>query len=199
MNTAGFTQAQKRIIGGIVIISAIALAVSMNWPRGSAFAAAMQPLLEQQNLDQSLVARAILDNYNETRSNAAKWSGVYWGFTFLAAIFSALAGVILKFESVLKNAEAKKDVAALLSVSAALLITISTSGDFQRKWQANRVAASELERTGYHLLENKTAEPRKYFAAIGNILHKRNLAVAGNVEQQESLTEPTKNPPQDQP
>lgn len=199
MKAAGFTQTQKRAIIGILIIGAIVLAVSLYWPRGSALAAAMQPLLEQQNLDQSLVARAILDNYNETRSNASKWSGVYWGFTFLAATFSALAGLILKFESILKNGEVKKDVAALLSVGAALLITISTSGDFQRKWQANRVAASELERTGYHLLEDNTAEPRKYFAAIGNILHKRNLAVVGNVEQQESLMEPTKNPTLDQP
>jgi hypothetical protein len=77
----------------------------------------------------------------------------------------------------------------LLSVLAALLITISTSGDFQRKWQANRVAASELERTGYEFLEKTTSEPRKYFSDIGDILHKRNLAIVGNVDQKKSETE----------
>lgn len=199
MNAGGAGQRQKQIIIGILVISAIALAVSLTWPRGNALAAALQPLLEQRNLDQSLVGRAILDNYKETRSNASMWSGVYWGFTFLAATCSALAGLILKFESILKNGELKKDVAALLSVGAALLITISTSGDFQRKWQANRVAASELEQTGYHLLEDKTADPRKYFSAIGNILHKRNLAVVGNVEQHKSLSEAAGKSSKDQP
>ena len=65
-----------------------------------------------------------------------------------------------------------------------LLITISTSGDFQRKWHANRVAASELERTAYDFLENKnTNAVQKYFSDIGDILHKRNLAIVGNVDR----------------
>jgi hypothetical protein len=56
-----------------------------------------------------------------------------------------------KLESILRNEAIKKDVAA--AVAAAILITISTSGDFQRKWQANRTAAAELERIGYDFLE----------------------------------------------
>jgi len=183
----------KLIIGGVIFIAIIGLAVAWCWPRADVLSAALKPLIEQQNTDQSLVASAILDNYKETRSIASRWSGVYWGFTFVAAICSALAGVILKVESVLKDKEqTKKDIAALLSVGAALLITISTSGDFQRKWQANRVAASELERTAYDFLENKTNEPRKYFSDIGNILLKRNLAVVGNLDQKR--TEPGKKP-----
>jgi hypothetical protein len=187
---------KKLIITGAVVIVTIGLTVSWCWPRDGAISAALHSSIAQQNTDQSLVASAILDNYQEVRSIASRWSGVYWSFTFIAAIFSALAGVILKVESIFKNKEQmKKDVAALLSVSAALLITISTSGDFQRKWQANRVAASELERTAYDFLENnKTTEPRKYFSEIGNILHKRNLAIVGNVDQkrpeQEKKSEP---------
>lgn len=178
------TQIYKLLIGGVIIVAAISLAVAWSWPRADALSAALKPLIAQQNTDQSLVASAILDNYKEARSNASRWSGVYWGFTFLAAIFSALAGVILKVESVFKNNEQlKKDVAAMLAVGAALLITISTSGDFQRKWQANRVAASELERTAYDFLENGASAPRKYFSDIGNILHKRNLAILGDVDQ----------------
>jgi len=198
MNTAVLTRPRKRTVAVALVLCAIVLAVALNWPRGDALAAAMQPLIEEQNTDQSLVARAILENYNETRSNASKWSAVYWGFTFLAATFSALAGLILKFEAILRNAELKKDVAAVLSVSAALLITISTSGDFQRKWQANRIAASELERTAYELLANKAAEPRKYFTAIGDAIHRRNLAVVGSMEQQKQASDAAKKPTIDQ-
>jgi uncharacterized membrane protein len=183
-DTAMITAAAKRklFFVAVTIAAAVSLALALNWPRADALTAALQPLISQQNTDQSRVARAILDNYVETRSNAAKWSGVYWGFTFCAALCSALAGLILKFESIIRNAETKKDIAALLSVGAALLITLSTSGDFQRKWQANRVAASELERMGYALLENKTTDPRAYFSGIGEVLHKRNLTVVGNME-----------------
>lgn len=177
---------------GILVIGAIALVIALNWPRGDALAAALQTLIDQQDTDRSLMARAVLNNYRETRSNATHWSGVYWGVTFLAAIFSALAGLILKFESVIKEEKLKKDVAAVLSVAAALLITISTSGDFQRKWQANRVAASELEQIAYELLDDKTAAARKYFTAIGTILHKRNLAIVGNVDRKASTAEPEK-------
>lgn len=196
MNRFSLTQSQKAALAVLIVGGGVALAVALNWPRTDSLTEALQPMIKQQNTEQSMVARAILSNYNETRSIASKWSGVYWGFTFLAAIFSASAGLILKFEAIIKNAELKKDIAALLSVGAALLITISTSGDFQRKWQANRIAASELERTGYTFLETKAADPSKYYADIGNILHERNLAVVGNVEQRASEKAPeTKMPP----
>lgn len=154
-----------------------------SWKRGEALGFAMQSVIDGSEQDQSLVARLILENYHETRSNAARWSGIYWGFTFFAAIFSALAALVLKVESFLRNEAAKKDIAALLSVAAALLVTVSTSGDFQRKWQANRVAAAELERTGYSFLENNGAEPRTYLASVGDILLRRQLAISGSAEK----------------
>ena len=150
-----------------------------SWPRGEALGVAMQSVISGPQQDQSLVARVILENYRETRTNASRWSGIYWGFTFFAAIFSALAALVLKVETIIRNEGAKKDIAALLSVAAALLVTVSTSGDFQRKWQANRVAAAELERTGYSFLENNAAEPRTYLASVGDILLRRSLAIAG--------------------
>ena len=82
--------------------------------------------------------------------------------TFAAAVLSALAALVLKLETLVKSDGAKKDLAALLSVAAALSITISTSGDFQRKWQANRIAAAELEHTGYEFLEKEGADARSY-------------------------------------
>jgi hypothetical protein len=149
------------------------------WPRGEALVTALQPMIEGKDADQSLVAQAIRDNYGETRKNASRWSGIYWGFTFVAAALSALAGLILKLESLASSEKLKKDLAATFSVVAAMLITISTSGDFQRKWQANRVAAAELERTGYELLENKGADARGYLKQVGEILLRRHLAIVG--------------------
>lgn len=153
------------------------------WPRGEALDTALKSLIDRQNADQSLVARVILDSYAEARANASRWSGVYWGFTFAAAVFSALAGLILKFETILKSESLKKDVAAILSVSAAIMITVSTSGDFQRKWQANRVAAAELERAGYELLQHDGADARSYLETVGRILLKRHLSIVGNSEE----------------
>lgn len=174
----------SRMLIYAIVITIIVAAFALYWPRTDALCTSLQPLLSEKTGDQFQIASAILTNYQETRSNAARWSGVYWGFTFIAAIFSALAGFILKVESIFKNhQERKKDIAASLSVAAALLITLSTGGDFQRKWQANRVAASELELLGYQFLENSTTEPRKYYSLIGEILQKRNLAIVGNMDK----------------
>ena len=162
------------------------------WQRGEALGFAMKTVINGAEKDQSLVAHVILDSYEETRSNAARWSGIYWGFTFFAAIFSALAALVLKVETMIRNEAAKKDIAALLSVMAALLVTVSTSGDFQRKWQANRVAAAELERAGYRFLENNGAEPRAYLASVGDILLRRSLAIAGGSEKAEPKPSETK-------
>lgn len=182
-----------RILMVFLLVGAlVAVASWFFWPRGEALAVALQPLISQSNTEQSRVATAILSNYHETRTNASGWSGLYWGFTFLAAALGALAGLILKFEFILKNEAVKKDVAAIFSVTAALLIVISTSGDFQRKWQANRIAAAELERTGYELLEKNGADARGYFAVIARILHNRHVAVLGSSEPKPVAAEPDK-------
>lgn len=182
-----------------VLLLAVALASAWwfleerdTWPRGEALGAALRPLVEGKNSEQALVARAIWDNYLETRANASRWSGVYWGFTFTAAVFSALAALVIKLETVIKNEGAKKDLAALLSVAAALLITISTSGDFQRKWQANRIAAAELERMGYEFLEKDGADARTCLGAVGQSLLRRHMAIVGSSEQREPPQEPGK-------
>ena len=49
------------------------------WQRGEALAIALQPTIDGKNEEKALVARVILNNYRETRGNAVRWSGVYWG------------------------------------------------------------------------------------------------------------------------
>ncbi len=179
----------RRLFAALVLLSFAAacawwfLEYRSSWPRGEALAFALQPLIDEKSSDRSLVALAILDNYREARQNASRWSGLYWGFSWAAAALSALAALILKLESFLKNDGIKKDIAALLSVSAAILVTISTGGDFQRKWQANRIAAADLEQTGYRLLETSGVDARNHLASVGSILHARHMAIVGSQEQ----------------
>lgn len=156
------------------------------WPRGQALGDALGPIMTGEDKDRALVAKAIWENYQETRANASRWSGVYWGFTFTAAVLSALAALVLKFETIVRNEGVKKDLAATLSIVAALLVTVSTSGDFQRKWQANRMAAAELERTGYEFLARNDAQPRTYLAKVGDSLMRRHMAIVGGSEQKEA-------------
>ncbi len=186
---------QKKRYPIVVLVIVITLAVVATWwgfaeigsaTRGGALSNALQPVIEQKDTDKSLVATVILTNYQETRINAARWSGVYWGSTFVAAALSALAGLVLKLESILKNEAVKKDVAAIFAVTAAVLITISTSGDFQRKWQANRIASAELEHLGYDFLEKGGTNPRSYLAAVGKILMTRHTSILGSTEQEPS-------------
>ncbi len=189
MSESTSSSSRVRVLIAVLVFGALGvgtwwfLEARGTWPRGEGLVVALRPLIDQENTDQSLVARAILDNYVETRSNAARWSGVYWGFTFIAVALSALAGLILKIETIIKNESVKKDIAAVFAVGAALLITISASGDFQRKWQANRIAAAELERTGYELLEKGAADARSYLASVGQILYRRHMAIVGGTEQ----------------
>ncbi len=190
MNAAQRRFSVGAVLAWLVVIFALvgvgwwALAGRDAWSRGEALGTALDPVISGSNPEQALVARAILDNYREARETAARWSGVYWGFTFAAAILSALAALVLKLEFFAFRTEAaKKDVAAVCSVAAALLITLSTSGDFQRKWQANRVAAAELERVGYDFLEKNGAEPRSFLARVGAILERRHMSIIGSSEK----------------
>ncbi len=189
----------SRLYGLLAVVAVVSLVAVLwwflteraGWSRGEALGRALASLIEKPKTDESLVAQAILDNYIETRVIAARWSGVYWGFTFLAAALSALAGLILKFESIVKDQAVKKDIAALFSVFAAIMITVSTSGDFQRKWQANRIAAAELERIGYELLAKSGADSRQYLSSIAQIMHNRNVAIVGSMEERRANGAPS--------
>ena len=143
----------------------------------------LEPIIAGKDPEQAIVARALLDNYLEQRRTAAVWSGVYWGFAWLSAVLSALAGLILKLESFSIDEKAKKDIAATLAVVAALFITISTSGDFQRKWQATRAAATDIEKASYDFLKASGKEPRNYLGNVGDALYKRHQSILGTGER----------------
>jgi hypothetical protein len=90
-------------------------------------------------------------NYHEYRTNSSWWSLAYYGCLFLSALLSATAALVLKLECFPKRPELKKDLSALFSTVAAVLITLSTVGNFQRKWQANRLAATAMQNLVYEV------------------------------------------------
>ena len=60
-----------------------------------------------------------------------------------------MAALIFKLELLGNKPELGNDHAATFATVAALLVTFSTTGDFQRKWQTNRIAASAMENLAY--------------------------------------------------
>lgn len=175
----------RRVVATVVIAAAVVLALLALVPfaqqlDAEPLVAALQPMIERKDSDQSQVAQSLLASYLQTRRIASMWSGLYWGFAWASAILGALGGLILKIESpLITDDKIKKDTAAFLAMTAALLVTISTSGDFQRKWQANRTAAAEIERAAYDFLKNNGENPRGYFGTVGQALHKRHHAILG--------------------
>ena len=113
------------------------------------------------------LGKVIIETYREYRANAARWSGVYFTCIFGSAFLSALAGLVLKLELLQAWPRFRNDLAATAAMLAALLITLSTTGDFQRKWQANRMAAAAMENLVYELVTLKTATDLT--AVIGEI------------------------------
>lgn len=165
-------------------VSSWFLASRNSWPRGQALADALHTVMDEKETDRAIVAKVILSSFLEVRTNASRWSGIYWSCTFVATLFSALAALILKLESLPVDEKRKKDIAATLAVTAAILVTISTSGDFQRKWQANRIAAAEIERIGYTFLKMDGTNARSFLAAVGKTLHQRNMAIVGGADRE---------------
>jgi len=135
-------------ISTILVVAVIAWQ-ALTTPRGLGLLETFPKFLDGLPEDEQRIAQIILDNYREYRANARYWSFGYYGCLFLSAACAALAGLVIKLQYFLKNEDLKKDVAAVLAMVSALLITLSTVGDFQQKWRANRAAAAKMETVAY--------------------------------------------------
>jgi hypothetical protein len=152
-----------KIVFGLVMIAIVATVVLQLVSQSSSEknrGLALQELPKFVPAESKDVGTLVLANYREYRANAVRWSFAYFGCLFGAAFASALAGVVLKLDVLKDRPSLKNDSAAALAAIAALLITLSTSGDFQRKWQANRIAADAMENLSYDLLKGGKALER---------------------------------------
>ena len=117
----------------------------------------------------------------EYRDNTRRWSFVYYFCVFGAAIFSALAGLVLKLEYFIEKEGLKKDAAACLATLAAFLAAISSSGNFHDKWEANRIAASKVEALAFELTVHPftTEREQSIYAALRDLVLERDLQIVG--------------------
>jgi uncharacterized protein DUF4231 len=149
-------------------------------PRGPAVINAFQKLqIQPEETQTALLGQVILENFTEYRRNTRNWSFVYFGCLFLSAALAALAGVILKLEYLMTNDHIKKDVAALLAMTSALLVTLATTGNFQQKWSANRLAAAKMETLAYDFMTttDRKADLPRFSARIQDISFERNAEI----------------------
>lgn len=175
----------RRFVAIVVAIVVVALAgiAFIVWqvdrtPRAAGLLKVLSELLQDLPKPEQRIGQIILDSYVEYRANTVRWSGVYFGSLFLSAAFAALAAVVLKFQLFITNDDLKKDSAALLSVLSALLITLSTTGDFAQKWRANRLAAAKMERLGYAFITAVRPADVDFFSGeIQTITYERNVDI----------------------
>lgn len=166
------------VVGSIIGLIAYALRV----PRGQdvdRITGFNQPsgLLPPSQKDFGLVPAV---SYHEYRTNSSWWNLAYYGCLFLSAFCSAMAAFVLKVECFPKRPDLKKDLAALLSTIAAVLITLSTVNSFQHKWQANRLAATAVQNLVYEVWKGVPQESNAdIYSKIEQINLLRNQEIVG--------------------
>ncbi|SRR6266568_4670047 len=180
---------------GLVMIVVVALvgwqAVTM--PRGSGLLETLPALLQELPKDEQRIGQIILDNYREYRGNARNWSAAYFGCLFFSAACAALAGLVIKLEFFIKHDGVKKDLAAVLAMTSALLITLSTVGGFHQRWWANRLAAAKIERLAYAFMTaDRKAELEAFSSQIQAISFERNEEIVSGENDRNKGTETKK-------
>jgi len=97
--------------------------------------------------------RIEVDTFYKRRDRATKmWSALYHGSLYLSAILSATAALILKLDF-FKDSTHQTDMSAILAAAAAIIVTLTAAGAFNRKWRVNRTSRSGLEQLRIDLSE----------------------------------------------
>ena len=144
----------------------------------------MEDLVQMYQAETKPLGAIVVKNYREYRGNTIKWSAAYFGCLFGSAFLSAMAGLLLKLEILGSYPKARNDLAAAMATVAALLVTLSTTGDFQRKWQANRAAAAAMENLAYELIRPSAATSLDaILTRIQTINDARNRGIIGELAE----------------
>jgi hypothetical protein len=199
--TAAGRTRKRHLVAWLFALVAIAAAFVIGWqalstPRGSGLLHTLPPLLPELPKAEQRLGQIILDNYTEYRANARNWSAAYFGCLFFSAACAALAGLVIKLEFFLKNDALKKDLAAVLAMLAALLITLSTVGGFHQRWWANRLAAAKIERLAYAFMAADGKGNLEAFSLqVQAISYERNEEIVSGDSDRSKATETRKEVP----
>jgi hypothetical protein len=163
----------------VAVVSASAFLIPKMLDPGSR-GVALRDLPQLYPAGSKVIGQVVIETYEEYRANAARWSGVYFLCLFGSAFLSAFAALVLKLELLQAWPRLRSDLAATAATLAALLITLSTVGDFQRKWQANRLAAAAMENLAYEIVTLKTpADLEAVVEEIQAVNAARNKGIVG--------------------
>lgn len=153
---------------------------------------AMEDLLALYPDKTKSLGEIVVKTYREFRGNSIRWSTAYFGCLFGSALLSALAGLVLKLEVLGSQPKIRNDLAATMATVSALLVTLSTTGDFQHKWQANRAAAAAMENLAYELLRPAAATRLDdILSRIQGINDARNRGIIGELTENHAGENPT--------
>lgn len=131
------------------------------------------------------LAKILIANWNEFSRNATCWGIAYFSGVFGSAFCSALAALILKLSYFKDSPDLRTDLAAASATVAALLVTLSTVGDFRRKWQACRVAEVGVQNLAYDLLsQGPRANAKAILEHLTIINTAYNQAIVGSNQAQ---------------
>jgi hypothetical protein len=133
------------------------------------------------NMEEPTKTAAILvaTTFKQFRTASRMWSGVYNGFALSASALGLLAALVLKLDTLSAWDSLRKDAAAILAASGAVLAALSTTGDFQMKWQSNRAAAAEVEALAFSMLSTTPPETTEIIGRLREIARERHLKLIG--------------------
>jgi hypothetical protein len=126
------------------------------------------------------IAQRVSEKNREYRKSTFWWSTAFHGSLLLAAFLSAASGIILKVESAGANREKfKKDLAAIFAGSAAFLLTLSGTLNFNRKWESNRIAAYQSENLLYQISSSSSNDLPRVYQRLQEIVARQNEGILG--------------------
>ena len=180
----------------LILVVAVIWWQAVKAPRGLGLLETLPALLQElPNKDEQRIGKIILDNYQEYRGNTFFWSAAYFGCLFFSAVCAALAGLVIKLEF-LKNDSLKKDLAAVLAMVSALLITLSSVGNYHEHWLANRLAAAKTEKLGYAFMAaDRESNLDAFLSQIQEIGYERNQDILSEQSDRSKTNENKKELP----
>lgn len=125
-------------------------------------------------------ATLVVTTFDQYRGIARLWSGLYNGFVLAASALGLIAALVLKLETFATKEAGKKDLSAILASTGAILAALSASGDFQMKWQANRVAAAEVESIAFVMLAPTPPDVGAVYVRLRDVSEERHLRLVSS-------------------
>ena len=110
------------------------------------------------------------------------WSLLHHGFLFGASILSAAAALTLQLKSIKLDDPSRNDLAAGFAAISSLLGIISVSGNLAKKWRANRITKSVLERLEIDLM-NPQCDLTQVRKELKEMKLVQNIAIVGEMSE----------------